>query len=174
MNPKILLTVCAAGLAAGLLLGRELHSEPSRADRTAQLFTEICVPFHLGTLDESPETFGLIRKDLILHEQRWVDPVSASFLHLQEHSCTISTNAPYSLTKAEGEVLAAKIEEIVAAIFPELAFDPKATLGDNVLFRAWMHGKVASPQRWGVSVYVHPDFGESAGSSVSLMGPRSS
>ncbi|MBY6139872.1 hypothetical protein KUV26_10535 [Leisingera daeponensis] len=173
MKLRVLLTLCAAGLAAGLLLGRMLQHEPSRPERTVQLFTDICVPFSHGQLSAPPEGLGLVRNDLLPRERRWTDPVSASHLRLDEHTCSISTNAPHALTKAEGDALAADIEQVVAATFPNLAFDPKATLGDDVLFRAWMTGKAASPQRWGVSVYMFPDRGERSGSLVSLTLPRS-
>ncbi|UWQ50511.1 hypothetical protein K3720_03625 [Leisingera caerulea] len=174
MKLKILLPICAAGLAAGLLLSRVMLGEPNRVERTVQLFTQACVSYYLGGLDTPPADLGLIKTDMFPQERRWADPVSASFLVLGEHSCTISTNAPNALTQAEGDVLASGIEQVVASEFPELAFDPKATLGDDVLFRAWMKGQVASPQRWGVSVYVFPDRGERSGSLVSLMIPRSS
>jgi hypothetical protein len=155
------------------MLGRILKHEPSRPERTVQLFTEICVPFSRGQLSAPPEGLGLVRTDLLPRERRWTDPVSASYLLLDEHTCSISTNAPNALTKAEGDVLAADIEQVVAVAFPELAFDPKATMGDDVLFRAWMTGKVASPQRWGVSVYMFPEWGDASGSHVSLTLPRS-
>lgn len=134
------------------------------------LFTHYCIPPYSQDL-EAKLSQNLEKWTPTLEPEKWVDDRSASILHVDATRCNISTFAPLTLTYEEAAELRALINVFVPKQFPELTFDPKSTLGTAELATAWMHGAVASEERWGIYSFAYPDWGDSAGSILSFARP---
>lgn len=171
MKKRILFGIIVAGFAIGLGAASRIWPEQSRAERIAELFYGICLaPVLTG---DSPDTLlsGLTRTHDILGGKAWIDPQSMSLVEREKRRCEISTFAPHPLLYQDAEALLPLIEEIVSVDFPQLAYDPKAKMGDEALSKGWFLGAVYSPERWGIVYFAYPDWGDSPGSSLIFMAP---
>ncbi|EBA15038.1 hypothetical protein RSK20926_04122 [Roseobacter sp. SK209-2-6] len=172
MKKQILIPVVLTGLLIGFLSASQLWPRPSRAEGIARLFVEYCLPHHHGK-DMRPKAmaeFVAERSDLA--ETRWIDNETASYLSLKADKCGINTIHPFAISREDAEELLNLVEAIVQESFPELPFDPKATMGPNSISKGWMQGSSFSPDRWGVFFWAFPDWGESSGSTLFLASPR--
>ena len=171
MKKRVLLGIVAAGLAVGLGGASQICPKQTRAERMADLFHGICLaPALTG---DSPDALfsSLARTHDEGTAQRWIDTQSGSFLRVAATSCTVSTYAPHALTFEEAEELLELTGVIVARDFPQLVYDPKAVMGDEALAKGWFIGSFSSPGRWGIYHFAYPDWGDSAGSSLSFKAP---
>ncbi|MBT8154865.1 hypothetical protein KMP13_13440 [Epibacterium ulvae] len=75
---------------------------------------------------------------------------------------------PFALSRDEAAELRDLVDVFARQQFPELAYDPKSTMGDTELATAWVYGAVATPERWGIYAFAYPDWGDSAGSIMSF------
>ncbi|VCU61739.1 hypothetical protein EPIB2_816 [Tritonibacter mobilis] len=167
LKKRILFGIVVAGFAMRLGAASQIWPKHSRAERIAELFYGICLaPVLTG---DSPDTLlsGLFHKS----DKSWIDTQSGSFLRLDDSSCTISTYAPYALSYEDAEELLELIRTIVARDFPQLAFDPRAKMGDAALSKGWFLGALQSPERWGIAHFAYPDWGDSAGSILMFAAP---
>lgn len=101
----------------------------------------------------------------------WLDTVSASRLTFSPRRCQISTYQPFALSREEALELTTLAEAVTSSAFPELPFDPAATLGPQTISKAWLTGPLFSSQRWGVYFYAYPDRKDRAGSTLTLTLP---
>lgn len=167
---KLLFPIVSFGLAIGYVGSQLIWSPPSRAERTIDVFKAICVARYLGEPDVSPLDLGF-EESLSPDGQRvWIDGITALFLSLNETSCSLSTYAPHALKKWEAEQTLSLLEPLVSEVFPDLPHDPRAQMGS--IHKGWMVGEVGSQQRWGISFFAYPEWGDSAGSILSLSSPK--
>lgn len=137
----------------------------------AELFHGICLAPELN--GDSPDALfsSLTRTHDEGTARRWIDTDSGSFIRLGRTRCTVSTYAPHALTFDEAEELLDLTGAIAARDFPQLVYDPKTVMGNEALAKAWFTGSFSSPERWGIYHFAYPDWGDSAGSSLSFMAP---
>ena len=171
LKKRILFGIVVAGFAMGLGAASQIWPKHSRAERIAELFYGICLaPILTG---DSPDTLlsGLTRTHDILGGKAWIDPQSMSLVEREKRRCEISTFAPHPLLYQDAEALLPLIEEIVSVDFPQLAYDPRAKMGDEALSKGWFLGASQSPERWGIAHFAYPDWGDSAGSILMFAAP---
>ena len=106
-----------------------------------------------------------------LSTTRWIDNETASYLSLEVGKCSIDTVHPFALSREDAEDLLSLVEAIVVEEFPELPFDPKATMGPETLSKGWLKGPQQSSKRWGVFFWAFPGSGDSSGSVLMLTSP---
>lgn len=172
MKKHVLVSIVAIGLVIGFVAASQLWPRPSRAENLARLFSEFCLPHFHGEDVTAAAEANLISDKRSQTSDRWIDNRSASYLSLSSHRCSISTYPPFALSRQEAEELLGLVETIVLREFPDLPFDPKATMGPNSISKGWMQGASLSPDRWGVFFTASPDWGDRAGSSLFLASPR--
>lgn len=170
MKLNILFPILCAGAVAGFFGASQFWPTPTRAERIATLFTQICLPNHYGRQLSDPEKYNLFEVVNFVGTTVWIDPLSASILTVDPSHCTIESHAPNALSAAEANALLILIEDIVATEFPDLPYDPKSKMGS--ISKAWITGPVASPQRWGVYLFAYPEWGDAAGSRLSINTPE--
>jgi len=170
MKPKQLIPVVAFGLAAGYIVGPLLWPQQSRAERSIEAFKSVCVARHLGSPYSGPNDLGFEESVGQDGKPVWIDVKTAIFMSLEDNSCSLSTYAPHALTKWEAEQTLVFLEGVVSENFPDLPHDPGAQMGS--IHKAWMTGEIGSPTRWGVAFFAYPEWGDSAGSILSLSSPK--
>lgn len=163
--------ILVVGGSVGYMAGGLIFGPPSRDQRIATLFEEVCVRQAFGEALAEPPYRKLVSVRSFDNTRLWVDPVSASFLEISEAKCDLKTHDPNALSRVDAEKLAARIEPIVLDSFPDLAFDPSVTLGDGTISRGWMRGEAMSPERRGVVFFAYPEMEDGAGSSLTLFFP---
>ncbi|KPD13540.1 hypothetical protein AN476_04945 [Phaeobacter sp. 11ANDIMAR09] len=172
MKKQVLIPVVLTGLVIGFLSASQLWPRPSRAEGMARLFVEFCLPHHRGENMRPKALAEFVAESSDLAETRWIFNETASYLSLKASKCSIDTVHPFALSHEDAEDLLNLVETIVADEFPELSYDPKATMGPNSISKGWMQGSSFSPDRWGVFFWATPDWGESSGSTLFLASPR--
>lgn len=169
MKPKILLPVIGIGLAIGFSGVSLVWPPVSRVERIAQLFEELCIQRAKG-LQVDPLELGLKAENW--RGPNYSDPASLSFINLTDRGCDISTSSPFAQSEAEAQALKSRASALRDRHFPDLAFDPGAQLGS--IYIGWTEGAVATPDRWGMFFFAYPDWGDSAGSVLTMGYPPGS
>ncbi len=170
MKSKLLFPIVIFGLAIGYIVGPLLWPQKSRAERTIEAFKAVCVARLQGSPYSTPKDLGFEESLGQDGKQVWIDGRAAIFVSLADNSCSLSTYAPHALKKWEAEQTLALLEDVVAEGFADLPHDPGAQLGS--IHKAWMTGKIGSSNRWGVAFFAYPDWGDSAGSILTLYSPQ--
>ena len=170
MKIRIIAPILLGGLALGYFGAAAIWPNKSRAEQIVELFHDYCLPPSSKELDAKIQR-TLMPWKIWPGETVWVDPSSNAFLQRSDRRCSIQTLAPVALDRRQANELKARVDALVPQLFPELRFDPKATMGPETISTAWMQGAVASPERWGGYAFSYPDWGESAGSILSYTRP---
>lgn len=137
----------------------------------ARLFVEFCLPHHRGENMLPKALAEFVAESSDLAGTRWIDNETASYLSLRASKCSIDTVHPFALSHEDAEDLLNLVATIVEKEFPDLPFDPKATMGPETLSKGWLEGPLQSPERWGVFFWAFPDWGDSSGSVLVLTSP---
>jgi hypothetical protein len=166
MKITVLTATIAIGLAAGFLVARQLWPEPTRPERIAQVFEDLCIQRAKGNA-VSAERFGF--QPPPSEGEAYTDPMSMSFVRLTKRGCEIQTIHPFALTEAEAQDLLVRVTALRNKHFPDLPFDPGAVMG--TINAGWAFGRTASKERWGMFLFAYPDWGESAGSILTMYYP---
>ncbi|MEP2531787.1 hypothetical protein [Shimia sp.] len=116
-----------------------------------------------------PEQIGLARATSPSGQRTWIDLEHRVFLSVRPATCSLETHAPNALSEAEAIELLTYVEAIVAREFPDLPYDPGARMGK--IHKGWFAGPIGTPQRWGVTLFAFPDWGDSSGGSLKIKAP---
>ncbi|MEL0438179.1 hypothetical protein [Phycobacter sp. K97] len=157
MKLRILFPTVVIGLALGYGTASVLSPLPSRTERIATLFTDICIANHFGRDFGTPKDHGLVEVLDGFQKVLWIDPLSGAFLRLETAKCTIETHAPHALSRPEAEDVLTRLETIVPNALPDLPVDPDAVVGGNSVSKGWLTGPRGSLARWGVFFAAFPD-----------------
>ncbi|WP_300444847.1 hypothetical protein [uncultured Mameliella sp.] len=172
MNKRILGLILIGGGLLGYGIGGLIWAPPSRDQRIATLFEEICLNRTETPASDSAASLGLVQVTALPARTLWVDATSASFLRVEGRSCSVETFAPNALDREEAEALALVVEDLVQTRFPELDFDPRASMRDDTISRGWAAGASFSPDRRGVFLFAAPDRGEGSFSFLTVLAPK--
>ena len=160
MKKKILLPVMRCGFCLGLGGASLLWPKQTRPERIAQLFEDICIKRAKG-IPVSPAAFGVA--EFALSHSNWIDPLSKTFLDIDNESCSITTFFPEALSLDDAMILRDLITQQKAKHFPELQFDPNAQMGSISV--GWFLGEWGSKQL-GLYISLHIQIGAKAREAV--------
>lgn len=172
MKKFILAAICASGFAIGFIVSSQIWPIPSRAERIARLFEEICLASAEARLGETAFRLAGAHGLSASGKGVWLDTVSASRLTVRPRRCAIETYPPFALSREDARELASLTESVTRRTFPDLPFDPASTMGPETISKAWITGPLRSRQRWGVYFFAYPDWKDSAGSTLNLTLPE--
>ncbi len=172
MKQRTLFPIVIAGLALGFAAASTLWPTPSRSERLAFLFKDICVASHFGRDFGSPDDYGLVEVVDGFRDVLWIDLTTGALLRLESEKCTIETHDPYALSRAEAEELLAKLEIIVQSELPDLPVDPDAVVGGSSVSKGWLTGARGSLARWGVFFAAFPDNPDDNSSWLWIRAPQ--